>query len=128
MQLELRLVSNKSWGLQRNGKTAPSYYNSANTYQVGMGEHGRGTYHTGLEGDDTKDELRVQLEKDKSITSADKKKAQSEGKACEVFLKGEGYAAAGDTKKAKSYFERVTKNYKGTIFAKKAEERIAELE
>ncbi len=70
----------------------------------------------------------VALAKDKAITSDDKKKAQDEGKACGVFLKGEGYAANGDDKKAKNYFERVTKNYKDTSFAEKAKERIAELE
>ena len=64
MEYELRLVANKNWGLQRNGKIVRSYFNSANTYQVGFSENGKGNYHTGLEGDEEKESKRVQLEKD----------------------------------------------------------------
>ncbi len=62
MELELRLAPNKNWGLKRNGKVVSSYFNSGNTFQVGLGSNG--TYYTGLEGDEEKDEKRKSLEKD----------------------------------------------------------------
>ena len=70
----------------------------------------------------------VALEKDDAITTDDKKKAHQEGKACEIFLRGEGYAAEGNKKSAKSYFERVTSIYKDTSFAEQAEQRLSDLE
>jgi tetratricopeptide (TPR) repeat protein len=70
----------------------------------------------------------VALEKDEAITSADAKKAQLEGKACEIFLRGEGYAAEGNTKSAKSYFERVVNIYKESSFAEAAKQRLGELD
>lgn len=66
------------------------------------------------------------LEKEDSITADDKKKASMEAKGCEIFLKAEGYAADGNEKSAKNYFERVTNIYKDTSFCEKAEERLEE--
>jgi hypothetical protein len=66
------------------------------------------------------------LEKEDSITADDKKKASMEAKGCEIYLKAEGYAADGNEKSAKNYFERVTNIYKDTSFCEKAKERLEE--
>jgi len=70
----------------------------------------------------------VELEKNGAITSDDKKKALDEGKACEIFLRGEGYLADGNKKSAKMYFERVVNIHKNTSFVEDAEQRLGELE
>jgi hypothetical protein len=64
------------------------------------------------------------LEKDKSISSEQKKKASSEAKACQTYLRAEKYAAEGKDKSAKSMFEQVKSVYKESSFAEKAEERL----
>jgi hypothetical protein len=69
-----------------------------------------------------------ELEKDKSISSEQKKKASYEAKACGKFLRAEGYAAEGNDKSAKSMFEQVKKVYKESSFAEKAEERLIAFE
>jgi hypothetical protein len=65
------------------------------------------------------------LEKDDSITRAQKKKAAYEAKACGKYLRAEEYAAEGNEKSAKGLFEQVTKVYRESSFAEKAEERLA---
>ena len=64
------------------------------------------------------------LEKDKAVSTEQKKKASSEEKACKTYLRAEKYAAEGNDKSAKSMFEQVKKVYKESSFAEKAEERL----
>ncbi len=65
------------------------------------------------------------LENDESITSEQQKKAAYEAKACEKFLRAEQFAAEGNEKSARGMFEQVTKVYRESSFAGKAEERLA---
>jgi len=67
------------------------------------------------------------LEKDDAIDRDLVKKAKQEEKACEIFLKAEGYFAEGNIKSAKNYFERVEGVYKETSFYEKALKRLEEI-